>query len=136
MEGHQTLTFNSHYFTSACDALGAALRKRYHAANAPCDIPLAAKQLDQDRSRHLQLALSSLTALGVTGVTKDDLFKLVKTHDEVEPLLNMAAATLACEQPGWLPAGCFAAHAEPVRNCPGAGPTQSLLRHMRQAQTC
>jgi hypothetical protein len=47
--------------------------------------------------------LANLPQLGITGATKDDLYKLIKDDGGVAPLLDAAAATLACAWGCWGP---------------------------------
>ncbi|GBF95383.1 hypothetical protein Rsub_07811 [Raphidocelis subcapitata] len=89
MESGCTLTYNEHYLLAARESFSTALRSRYYGVTT----------VGQAATEHVNAAISALARLGLTGVQREDLFKLVKDDDGVAPFLNMAAATLACHQP-------------------------------------
>lgn len=87
MERGQTVTLNSHYFQASRDSFSGALRRRYYA-----------RGLGGPGSDNIKLALQHLRAAGFGGVREDDLYRLVKDDEGVAPLVDTAAATLACER--------------------------------------
>ncbi|KAI8475322.1 MAG: P-loop containing nucleoside triphosphate hydrolase protein [Monoraphidium minutum] len=87
-----TLTLNDHYFTDAREAFNGSLRRR----RARARTYYAATSADLDASSCATAgAISALGEIGINGVKRDDLFKLLKDDDGAAPLLDAAAATLA-----------------------------------------